>query len=81
MRLARALQNLEETKPSFLKEILHEKHLSRVGKNQIKREVREDHKKGIADPGRLAARAERRMYFGEHIKINNSGKHKHVVNK
>ena len=78
-RLCKQLQHMEETKPHFLRELLHEKHMARVMKNNIKREVREDHKFGISDPSRLAAKYEKRMYFGEHIKKNDMGKKKHVV--
>ena len=78
-RLRKQLQHMEETRPTFLRELLHEKHMARVMKNNIKREVREDHKFGISDPSRLAAKYEKRMYFGEHIKKNDMGKKKHVV--
>ena len=47
----------------------------------MRREVREDHKQGISDPSRLAAKYEKRLYFGEHIKTDNRGKKKHVVNR
>lgn len=60
----------------MLKEIIHEGHMHRVYKNELKREVREEHKHGIADPGRLAANLEKRMYFNEHIKIDDFGKKK-----
>ena len=66
-RLCKQLESLENTKPAYLREILHEKHLSRVIKNQTKRQVRQDHLVGIGDPGRLAAKLEKRMYFSEHI--------------
>lgn len=80
-RLCRQLIYYEDTKPGFLKEIIHERHLERVHKNELKREVREDHKHGIADPGRLAANLEKRMFFREHIKIDNKGKKMHKVNQ
>jgi len=79
--LCKQLQNLEDTKPNLLRELLHEKHLARVNKINNMREVREEHKYGIADPSRYAAKFEKRMYFGEHIKTDNLGKKKHVVNQ
>lgn len=79
-RLRRQLMNCEESRPVFLKEIIHERHLERLYENDIKREVRQEHKHGIADPGRLAANLEKRMFFREHVKIDNRGKKMHKVN-
>ena len=79
-RLCKQIENMQDSKPAMFRELLHEKHMARVMKNTIKREVREDHKFGISDPSRLAAKYEKRMYFGEHIKRDNTGKTKHVVN-
>ena len=78
-RLCKQLQDIEDTKPSFLRERLHEKHIQRVTKTNMRREVREDHKNGISDPGRMAAKSEKRMFFGEHIKTDAHGRKKHVV--
>ena len=39
----------------YLKEFVHEKHKERITRNEIKRDVVEEHRTGIADPGRLAA--------------------------
>ena len=80
-RLGKQLKYMEDSNPSFMKEILHEKHMQRILKNQIKREVREEHTQGVADPGRLAANLEKRMYFSEYIKVDDLGKKKHIVNK
>ena len=79
-RICRQLQGMDESRPQMLRELLHEKHVQRVTKNNMRREVREDHKNGISDPGRMAAKYEKRMFFGEHIKKDAHGKKKHVVN-
>ena len=79
-RLSKQLEDLAETKPHLLRELVHEKHIQRVNKFAEQREVYEDHKYGIADPSRLAARYEKRLFFGEHIKTNDFGQKKHVVN-
>jgi len=80
VRLRKQLEYYDETIPAFLKEILHEKHMERVTKNMIKREVREDHRIGIGDPGRLAAKSEKRMFFNQQIKVDSTGHKKHLVN-
>ena len=46
----------------------------------MQRECRDDHKGGIADPSRFAAKFESRLYFGEHIKKDDFGKKKLMVN-
>ena len=79
--MCKRLEKLQDDKPGFFRELLREKHQAQVLKNQTLREVKLAHQTGIADPGRLAAKLERRMFFGEHIKIDDGGKKKHIVNQ
>ena len=63
----------------YLKDFVHEKHKERIMKNEIKREVIQDHKRGIADPSRLAATIENRMFFKDYIKTDDFGRTRHIV--
>lgn len=80
-RLRKLIEGCDELEPHNLKQMIHQKLLSRVDKNIAKREVREEHRVGMGDPGRLAANCEKRMFFNEHIKVDDMGNKKHVVNK
>ena len=63
----------------YLKDFVHEEHKERLTKNEIKREVKQDHMKGIADPGRLAATLEKRMFFNDYIRKDDFGHKRHIV--
>ena len=67
------------SEPRYLKEIFRIKHTERQIKNVNKREVRENHRAGIADPGNLAKKLEQRMFFKEYIKTDDTGHKKHIV--
>ena len=66
------VQNMH-TRPSNMKQIFRVRHFERQEKNAIKREVREDHREGMGDPGNLAKKLEQRLFFKEYIKIDDTG--------
>ena len=78
-KLCKTLIQFENSDPMYLKEFIHENHKERINKNEIQREVIRDHRQGIADPGRLAATSENRMFFRDYIKTDDFGRKRHIV--
>ena len=81
IRLCKQLQYMDDVKPHFLKELISEKYRARNEDLKMQRECRREHKFGISDPSRFAAKFENRLYFDEHIKKDDFGNKKHVVQK
>ena len=78
-RTQRSMVHNMHTKPQNMKQIFRVRHNERQLKNQIKREVREDHREGMGDPGNLAKKLEQRLFFKEYIKVDDTGHKKHIV--